>query len=390
VKIRFIKKRPKSFLPLIFVLLAGCATSPDKSEKPLSPPLPSPAVAESAKDPLPDFPQRNLPAARPKDPFSDLPERYRGVARQNEIGGDLPKALQAWGIVKGFIPDDGEAKMRISGLKKRIPAEADGHFRQGLKFFESHAYAQARKEFLFTLYLQPDHAEALRYLKEKKEGEDIFVYEVKKGDTIKGVARKLYKDPQKGFLIAYFNNLKIDSHIGPPLILRMPIVDSPQPKKTSVSAKIKANGHPEEAVDIHRVLEEAKSAYRAENYGESAALAEKALQDDPASKEGLELMNASYYQLGRQLGQEKKYRAAVEAFRRVDSGYKDVGIQLTQNRNQLAEAHYIKGVQFFIGEEIEKAIQEWETALTLEPKHPKARKDIENARNLLHKLEKVQ
>jgi tetratricopeptide (TPR) repeat protein len=127
----------------------------------------------------------------------------------------------------------------------------------------------------------------------------------------------------------------------------------------------------------------------AEKYRESAGLAEKALQYDPANKEGLELMNASYYQLGRQLGQEKKYHEAVEALRRVDSGYKDVGIQLAQNRKQLAEAHYIKGVQFFIGEEIEKAIQEWEATLTLEPKHPKARKDIGNARNLLHNLEKV-
>jgi tetratricopeptide (TPR) repeat protein len=390
VKIRFIKKLPGPLLPLIFILLAGCATSPDKSEKPFSPPPPSPAVAKSEKDPLPDLLQQNRPSARPKEPFSDLPDRYRGVARQNETRGDLPKALKAWGIVNGVIPADEEATMRISELKKQIPAEADGHFRKGLKFFESHSYAQARKEFLFTLYLQPDHAEARRYLKEKMDGEDTLAYEVKKGDTIKGVARKFYKDPQKGFLIAYFNNLKIDSRIEPPMILRIPIVDSPQPKKPSVSVKITANGHPEEAVDIPRVLDEAKRAYRAENYGESAGLAEKALQYDPANKEGLELMNASHYQLGRQLGQQKKYHEAVEAFRRVDSGYKDVGLQLAQNRKLLAEAHYIRGVQFFIGEEIEKAIQEWEATLTLEPKHPKARKDIENARSLLHKLEKVQ
>jgi tetratricopeptide (TPR) repeat protein len=55
----------------------------------------------------------------------------------------------------------------------------------------------------------------------------------------------------------------------------------------------------------------------------------------------------------------------------------------------LAEAHYIKGVKFFIEEDIEKAIQEWETTLSLEPDHPKAKKDIENARQLLQKLEKI-
>jgi hypothetical protein len=55
----------------------------------------------------------------------------------------------------------------------------------------------------------------------------------------------------------------------------------------------------------------------------------------------------------------------------------------------LAEAHYIKGVKFFVEEDVEGAIQEWETTLSLEPNHPKAKKDIENARKLLQNLEKI-
>jgi lipopolysaccharide biosynthesis regulator YciM len=60
-----------------------------------------------------------------------------------------------------------------------------------------------------------------------------------------------------------------------------------------------------------------------------------------------------------------------------------------QESSSLAEAHYLKGVNFFVEEKIEKAIQEWETTLSLEPRHPKAKKDIETARNLLQKLEKI-
>jgi regulator of sirC expression with transglutaminase-like and TPR domain len=49
----------------------------------------------------------------------------------------------------------------------------------------------------------------------------------------------------------------------------------------------------------------------------------------------------------------------------------------TQNR--LAEVHYNTGVKYFVNDQLEKAIREWEQTLTLNPNHPKAHKDIENA-----------
>jgi tetratricopeptide (TPR) repeat protein len=370
VKDRLIKKIFSLLLPVAFLFLSGFATSPDGSKQPLSPS--SPSADEGGKD-----------------PFSDFPDRYRLKAREAEKRGDLPKAFKAWKVVKSFVPADEEAEGKIAQLKNQIATAADQHFRKGLALFQSHSYALAQKEFLFALYLQPDHDEAIQYLKQKMAGEDILTYEVKKGDTIKEVARKVYKDAQKDFLIAYFNGLKVDSQIEPSLILRMPILTSPPSKGITTSAKMVADPTPEMAKDIQEILGKARDAYRGKNYQESLALAEKVLEYDPANRECRELMNASYYHLGKQLGQEKKYKEALEAFQRVDSGYKDVSLQLLQNRKQLAEAHYIKGVQFFIGEEIERAIREWEATLTLEPKHPKARKDIESARSLLQKLEKV-
>ena len=324
-----------------------------------------------------------------KDPFSDFPERYRSKARENEKGGDLPKALQAWEIVKNFIPADEEAEKKIAQLQEQISAAADQHFQKGLAFFQSRSYALARNEFLCALYLRPDHGEAIHYLKQEMAGEDIFSYEVKKGDTIKKVARKFYKDPRKDFLIAYFNGLKVDSRLEPPLILRMPIVDSPLPERKSTPAKKAADLKPEMAIEIKEILGKARGAYQVKNYLESAALTAKILEYDPANRECRGLRNASFYQLGKKFSQEKKYQEALEAFHHVDSGYKDVSTQLAQNRKHVAEVHYLKGVKFFIEEKIEGAIQEWQTTLALEPKHPKAKKDIENARNLLKKLEKV-
>ena len=44
----------------------------------------------------------------------------------------------------------------------------------------------------------------------------------------------------------------------------------------------------------------------------------------------------------------------------------------------------------FVNEDLKKAIAEWETALALDPEHPKARKDLENARSLLEKLGNIE
>jgi tetratricopeptide (TPR) repeat protein len=348
----------------------GCATSPEKSKQP--------AFWSATTGPRIE-----------KDSFSDFPERYRLKAREDEKRGDLPKAVKGWEVVKSFLPTDPEAGEKIAQLKGQISAAADKHFRKGVSYFGTHSNSSARKEFLLTLYLKPDHVEAIQYLKEKLVGEDFLTYEVKRGDTIKEVARKIYKDPQKDFLIAYFNGLKIDGRIEPPMILKMPFLNFAPAKTPPIRPPKAADPIPEITLDTKEILGKARTTYQEGDYQESTALAEKALKYDPANKETHELLNASYYQWGKQLSRERKYHEALEAFNRVDPAYKDVNFQLAYNRKQLAEAHYIKGVKFFIEEDIEDAIQEWEITLSLEPDHPKAKKDIENARNLLQKLEKI-
>ena len=51
-----------------------------------------------------------------------------------------------------------------------------------------------------------------------------------------------------------------------------------------------------------------------------------------------------------------------------------------------AETLYRDGVKQFINEDLEKAITTWKKVLELNPEHPKARQDMENAERLLEKL----
>ena len=48
-----------------------------------------------------------------------------------------------------------------------------------------------------------------------------------------------------------------------------------------------------------------------------------------------------------------------------------------------AEDHYKKGLNFFLAEDLQGAIKEWEETLRFDPGHPNAKRDIEKARSLL-------
>jgi tetratricopeptide (TPR) repeat protein len=116
---------------------------------------------------------------------------------------------------------------------------------------------------------------------------------------------------------------------------------------------------------------------------------EKILAQDPDNAQAKMLFSNASYNLGKLLLDEGKVVQAVELLDRIDPSYEDSGQLLSLARTRMksqAETHYRSGVKHFINEDLELAIKEWKRALELNPDHPKARKDIENARHLLDKL----
>jgi tetratricopeptide (TPR) repeat protein len=74
---------------------------------------------------------------------------------------------------------------------------------------------------------------------------------------------------------------------------------------------------------------------------------------------------------------------------RVDPKYRDVREWIVSVNRQLAEVHYINGIKYYTQEKLDQAIQEWRETLNLNPQHPKAKGDIENAQRLLQKLKDI-
>lgn len=139
---------------------------------------------------------------------------------------------------------------------------------------------------------------------------------------------------------------------------------------------------------------DAQRLFEERNFQEAAQAAEEVLEEDPANGNARALKDAAYYAHGNKLRDEEQYVAAMQVLSRVEPNYKDVGKILTFLRGQLedqqAEVHYIAGVTFYLEEDLDNAIKEWEQVLKLDPNHPQAGKDLENSRALLAKLAQLQ
>jgi tetratricopeptide (TPR) repeat protein len=238
-----------------------------------------------------------------RDPLQVFPETYRPRALEFEKKGELRQALFAWQIVRSFNPDDAESSQKVQTLQKQIQTEADIYFRKGVEHLGRNALQAARREFLRTLAYNPNHQEALNYLEQRAVEPDYMAYEVKQGDTVTGIAQKMYRDSGKDFIVAYFNDLSSVDQLKPGTVLRLPVLE-PEPKAPS----------------------KAPSKSR------------------PAPSAGL---------------------------------YDKAG----------AENHYRKGLQYFLAENLQGAVKEWEEALRLNPEHPSAKRDMEKAQRLLKNVE---
>jgi tetratricopeptide (TPR) repeat protein len=324
-------------------------------------------------------------------------ERFRTFAVEYEKKGELRQALQRWEIVGSLRPEDAEVIKKISDLKLQINNSAEKHFKNGVANYKRNRSYEARKDFLLALSLNPEHKEALDYLKNRLAGEDVLQYQVKKGDTIKSIAQKNYRDADKAFLIAYFNNLGADARLSAGHDIKVPVlepalmgkrVDASPPDEAPHKAA-DSKGAAGKAYDAKGAIGEAAAFYQSKEYLRTIAITEKILQSDPSRRDARDLLNAACYQKGRSLMMEEKYQGAVAMFECAEPAYKDVKNLAALSKKRLADSHYIRGVELFMLEKLDEAIEEWKVTLSFDPSHPKASSDIDNARALLNKVKEI-
>jgi tetratricopeptide (TPR) repeat protein len=312
-----------------------------------------------------------------KDPFRAVPLTYRTRARQYEKSGNLPLASLCWHIVESFRPGDREAAANTARLRSTLEKDAEQSYVKGVAYFNKKETGAAQNDFLMALFYNPDHMMALDYLEDKLSPPDFITYRIQKGDTPVSVARKLYRDREKKFMVAYFNNSGDTDAMKPGDLLELPILEpAPSPKKAPAKT----------------LVQEAQSLFKAGKYREAISLAENIVAYGPSSA-ARKVINASYYALAMDAFHSGRLPEAMKLFGMVNSDYEKTSDYIRRIRNQLrvrADYHYKKGAQYFVDENLAKAIFEWEITLRLNPEHAKARADLKKARTMLKNLNGMQ
>jgi len=143
---------------------------------------------------------------------------------------------------------------------------------------------------------------------------------------------------------------------------------------------------------IHKEFLKAELLLKENKYEESIHLAERILSHDPSNMATQNLITTAYCQQGRSLLIRKKYDEALKILGDLDPANdcaNKIRSAAQKAINVQAESHYLNGVKYFLNEDLQNAIKEWEKTLELNPSHEKAKINIKNAKSLLEKLKKV-
>ena len=273
--------------------------------------------------------------------FRTLPEKYRKKAFDYEKKGLYLDAIQSWRIVRYFSPEESEIREKINSLTKKSQRFAGDHFNKGVNFFQNGRLSDARREFLLTLAYDQDHASALDYLKNRLQQPVSQTYKVQPGDTAKKVATKVYRDPNKDVLILAFNDVPSSGQLPAGSLLQIPLLHA-------------------------NFLRKEESGQGVSQYDAvSPVLRVKKTKESVTVSPGKDLQVKDQV-----LDEEKSDEATEEALQ------------------QAVDAHYRKGISYFLSEDLDQAIVEWEEVLRLMPTHLKAKKDLQNAKKMQQRVNK--
>jgi len=375
--------------------------------------------------------------------------------------GELFQSLYKYKVARELGNTTPVLAQKISSLEKQINTLSDKHYKKGLKYFKRKQNRASRKQFIKALKINPLNKKALSFLKQNYP--DIYTnYSIKKGDSAKKIAQKVFKDPSKEYIVSYFTNNKnpsANTTVQLPIISKQ-FLASIKPTKSTMSTQLATSEHQEKELDqqyeeltatsdkdSNPDIAKASAYLKAKQYNQTQKLIYKILESDPNNHEAYLLESQLYYEMGimqykqnkfekalelfnkvepdyegldlaierveakmeknkqreffkknqplylqgKKLVKNKKYLEANEVFNQVDPSYKNITQELVNLKEKmvaLAEEYYKKGVNFFVKENLEKAIELWKKALNYNSQHAEAATNLKKAENLLEKLDK--
>ena len=342
----------------------------------------------------------------------ELVQNYIQSGQDYENKGDLVQALKQYKLALTVDPKNKEAIEKRDLLEKNIRMLAQEHYRKGIKLRKKGKYQLARREFLTTLELQPDHLEALRALKPKKEipAKKYIIHTIKPGESLSMVAKTYYGDYRKFPIIAEFNNMfdatqiKVGQKIKVPEIEGVPLLTKKQEIKTEDvkapdSVPLEQETRKDEGREEEEPIDEATNYrylgiehFNNKEYPAAIVEFDKVLNANPDDKSAREYLYNTHFQYGIALFEKEDYLAAKKNFETSFSYNKDCEKcqdYIKKSGEIYMETHYNRGLSYFGNQQLAEAVREWELVRAVDPSYKDIEKDIKKAKTLLERLENI-
>ncbi|HIJ79301.1 MAG: hypothetical protein OEY01_09980 [Desulfobulbaceae bacterium] len=309
-------------------------------------------------------------------PKSDLADTFRYRAIQHEKDDELQQAMVNWQVVDTLIPENKEADGQIRRLDRLAREKSLHHFKDAMTLHKKGEVGPAQRQLLIALRYDPENSFALAALRKDNK---IHEHPVAEGDSLKNLALRYYQNKDYVFLIAYFNDIQ-DSALPlvPGTVLHFP------------SLPVEASRKP--SVDPVQLLDRAQKSFQAKTYEQTISLAKEVLTYDYTISEAAQLLNRSYLEFALHQLQAKDYDGAQASLENVEDNFPGLHAledEIRATRQRDAETHYRLGVKFYVNENLQNAINEWQETLRIYPEHDGALLNINKANSILEKLKAV-
>jgi tetratricopeptide (TPR) repeat protein len=376
---------------LLALALGACATTGETPEPPragVTPPAPTGAL-------------RSGPAST--DPRGPLVARHVEQAAALERAGDLRRAMDELKVALTIRPGDDAAAAALKTVEAKIEGQVAERIRAGRAALARGVQAEARRQFLAALALDPANRAAFDALQSDTKEAAFMTHTVRSGDTLAALAQRYYGDRSRSEVIWETNQLPPNPRLVAGTILKIPEIPGVpfvQPEVKRPAAASPATPAPatpkaeppvkEEIAEVNPLLAEAREALDRKDWSEALSDADRFLASSPGNADGIAVKKQALYQQGKtQLDSRRyteSYRALVQ-LARLQPDYEDSAKLLQQARTRAIEQHYTQGLRLFQEEKLAEAISEWRVVLDLDPQHANAKKNLDQAEKLQKALD---
>ena len=306
-----------------------------------------------------------------------MAEHFQKKADQLEKKGELHNAIYALKVADSLTPGSNKIEKNISKLKSKTLKLAEHYYHKGSTSLDNNMPQQAGLDLMKSLRYHPTKTKTTTLIENYHSIQSLTPYTVKKGDTFQVISIHFFSAPNLSRLIADYNNLQENTPPKPGTTLLVPLLDN------------KLISH---FLDINYTLETAQNALQTEQYEKAINNAEKVHESFPENNQAKVVINEALLRKAEELIQQEHFLDALAVLEQVTENYKDTESKIVKLHKRIrweAENHYKDGVKYFVKEQLNLAIREWNRTLELNPEHPKALSDLQLAKSLLARLENL-